>query len=386
MTPLVELWIASVIGAGLFLATGIALARVMRHAEQVVEEAGRTRLEAELEQVRLALAAQTSHAVHLEQRVQSAEQSSLTLSDALARSRGESARLDGELRRQIGEAERAAARANELEAKLHSERTRGLTPEARQQLNELRRRIGETARAREHWQSQANDLRLESARAENAANLEKAALREELERIKGEQRERNAGRRSLLDQVARLEQAAKENVLLRKERDSLASELSRKQDSLRPGEAVARSAPPQSGFVLPAAPHWAGASAKQGDTLAGILERQLSMLGASEAGVTAVLSDEQGLPLVGTGTESDQEGVSVLTSLVQDLSQRAHDLVGLDRVVLMEMVGTSGRALRVRFFEWDEQPLALGYLGARRLAQNDDEERMVSTFPKLRAS
>jgi outer membrane murein-binding lipoprotein Lpp len=351
MTPLVELWIASVIGAGLFLATGIALARVMRHAEQVVEEAGRKRLEAELEQVRLALTAQTSHAAHLEQRLQSAEQSALTLSDALARSRA-----------------------------------RGLSPEAREQLNELRRRIGETARAREHWQGQANDLRLASARAENAANLEKAALREELERIKGEQRERNAGRRSLLDQVARLEQAATENVLLKKERDSLASELSRR-DSTLPGEAVARSAPPQSGFVLPAAhPRLISAGEARDDTLAGILERQLSMLGAREPGVTAVLSDEQGLPLVGTGTESDQEGVSVLTSLVQDLSQRAHDLVGLDRVVLMEMVGTSGRALRVRFFEWDEQPLALGYLGARRLAQSDDEERMVSTFPKLRAS
>ena len=43
-------------------------------------------------------------------------------------------------------------------------------------------------------------------------------------------------------------------------------------------------------------------------------------------------------------------------------------------------------ALRVRFFDWENQALALGCVGRPRLAQNEDEEKMVSTFPQLRVA
>jgi len=122
-------------------------------------------------------------------------------------------------------------------------------------------------------------------------------------------------------------------------------------------------------------------SAEPPHTLQGILERQLGLLVARDSGLTAVLADDQGLVLVGLGAEDKQERFAALTALAHELAVRAEQLLGLERPRLMELVDSDGRALRLRFFEWADQTLSLGYLGARSLARHEDEERVVSTFP-----
>ncbi len=119
------------------------------------------------------------------------------------------------------------------------------------------------------------------------------------------------------------------------------------------------------------------------NTLEASLERHLSGLLAREPGVIAVLADKNGLALAGVGSDQQQEGVSVLTSLAQDLALRVQELVGLDRIERVELADGAGRALRVRLFDWEAQPLALACLGQRSLVANPDEERVVSAFPRV---
>ena len=73
----------------------------------------------------------------------------------------------------------------------------------------------------------------------------------------------------------------------------------------------------------------------------------------------------------------------MLTSLAQELAMRVNEFVDLDRIERLELADVAGRALRVRFFDWEAQPLALGCLGKRSLVSNQDEETVVATFPKL---
>jgi hypothetical protein len=428
MNPLVELWVASGLGAALFFAVGYSLAHVLRRTDQVMTDARLAHVQAELEHTQLAYAAQSREVDHLDHRVQRAEQSAGELSDALSQARAECVRLDKELRRHSSATERAAAlerengmliaqvraraltsteaEASELRAKLESEEARSRqleeelraqknveqTPAVRRQLAELRQRIGETAKARAHWESRARALEAGS-KLEMAAEATQAALTAEIQRLKREQRAARA--RELSERLTLLEQSATENVLLKKQRDALTTELRRmREDQVRASQLPPlTAAAPTSDFILPASSQRevknSGVAPRmwqEHETLAGMLERQLALLVEHEPGVTAVLCDEQGLPLVGTGPERDQECVSVLTSLAHELSHRARDLVGLGSVELMEMVDSGGRALRVRFFDWEDQPMALGYVGRPQLVQSDDEARMVSTFPKLRVA
>lgn len=430
MNPLTELWIASALGAALFFAAGYSLCLVLRRTEQVMTDARMAHLRAEIEHVQLAYAAQGHEVDHLDHRAMRAEQSAAELSDALSRARAECLRLDKELRRNAHSTERAAAlerenaqliaqvraraltsteaevtelrekleraeaRARELSAELREQKGTDRSPAVQRQLAELRQRIAETAKARAHWENRARELEATAlpAGAVEAAN---SALTLEVQRLERTARDRGARIRALSEQVRQLEHSARENALLEKKRDDLAFELQRlREDRARVSEPpLTIPAPAASGFILPGlnerevkhsgiAPRmWS-----EDETLGAMLSRQLSLLAAQDPGATAVLSDEQGLPLVGTGSEQDQEAVSALTALIQDLACRARTLVGLGRVELMEMVDSGGRGLRVRFFDWDDQPLALGYLGRPRLVQSEGEARMVSTFPLRRTA
>jgi hypothetical protein len=73
----------------------------------------------------------------------------------------------------------------------------------------------------------------------------------------------------------------------------------------------------------------------------------------------------------------------VLTSLAQELATRAGEFIDLDAVKQMELVDARGKALRVRFFTWQEQPLALGCVGVSHLRPNSDEEQVVNGFPRV---
>jgi hypothetical protein len=118
-------------------------------------------------------------------------------------------------------------------------------------------------------------------------------------------------------------------------------------------------------------------------TLEGNLQRHLSLLSLREPDVTAVLADAQGFSLAGVGSRPAQNAVSAVTCLARELAARVSEIAELEPVELLELVDAKGRALRVRFFASNDQPLALGSLGKRNLASSEDEERMVSTFPDI---
>jgi hypothetical protein len=424
MTPLIELWIASALGAALFFAAGYSLCLVLRRTEQVMSDSSLAHLRAELDHVQLAYAAQGREVDHLDHRATRAEQSAAELSDALSQSRAECTRLDKELRKHVHSTERAAAlerenahliaqvraraltsteaevkelheklqraeaRAKELAAELREQKSVDRSPAVQRQLSELKQRIAETAKARAHWESRARSLQA-SAQAHAEAEAASAALTLEVRRLEREARERAAQNRALSERVRQLQQSAQDSAL-EQQRDALRHELQLlRAGTTEPSEApLAASAPPPSGLLPPApgerAVKHSGIAPRlwhEGETLGDMLAYQLSLLAAREPGATAVISDEQGFTLVGTGSVQDQEAVSALTALIQELGGRARELVGFGSVELMEMVDASGRALRVRFFEWDAQPLALGYVGRPHLVQSEGEERMISSFP-----
>jgi hypothetical protein len=119
------------------------------------------------------------------------------------------------------------------------------------------------------------------------------------------------------------------------------------------------------------------------NTLEASLKQHLSGLLGREPGLIAVLCDDNGFPVAGVGTDQQQESVSVLTSLAQELAFRVKEFVDLERIERIELADAAGRALRVRLFDWETQPLALACLGRRSLVANPDEELVVTAFPKL---
>jgi len=390
---MVALWLASALGAALFFAAGYSLHRVLRRTEQARVDSSSAQLRVELEHTQLVHAAQGREVEHLEQRATRAEQSAAELSDALSETRTECSRLDKELRRYTSAMERASAlerengrlvaqvraraltsteaevtelrakleraeaRSKEQQAELRAQKSVDKAPAVQRQLAELRQRIGETAKARAHWESRARVLE-NAAQAQEAADAQVAALTLELKRVERTARERAAQSRALAERVAQLEYSAKKAVLL----EPAQGEREVKHSGIAPRM-------------------W-----QDDETLGAMLSTQLALLVEREPGVTAVLSDEQGMLLVGAGSEHDQEGVSALTALLQDLADRARELSALGRIELMEMVDVDGRALRIRFFDWDGQPLALGYVGRPHLTQSEGEARMVSTFPLRRTA
>lgn len=324
MTPLIQLWIASSAGATIFFSVGFLLARALDRAEQGLAQAYLTRL-----------------------------------SDGLAQARAECVRLDKEL----------AGRA------ILSERSSLLELE--------NRRLQETAQAGAEWE--ARSLELEVKRTQTAESRH-AALSQELERLRKEQHESAERVQLLATRAARLDAQEKDNAQLKKQCATLSNQLHRLRQSLSEASASAPSLAPASGraVVVPPAARSAPepfSPSEQG--LQAILLRQLSILMLREPNVTAVLSDAHGLPLAGLGPARDQERVSALTSIARGLAARSRELVGFQRVDSLEIAESGGRTLRVRFFNWMDQPLALGYLGAGGLLHSEAEERMVSSFPPL---
>jgi hypothetical protein len=203
----------------------------------------------------------------------------------------------------------------------------------------------------------------------------------------------------LRQRLEEIEADAHEHATLRDERDALRAEVDRLRSSAR--EALAASLAPAS--LAPAAPpppvhvdpigvahvrrpSQSGMTLRVSaaeQTLESSLTQSLSSLVAREPGVIVVLSDDDGLPVAGVGHDRQQETLSVLGALARQLAVRVKGLVDLERIERLELADAAGRALRVRFFDWDTQPLALACLGQRSLVANPDEERVVSAFPLL---
>jgi hypothetical protein len=245
----------------------------------------------------------------------------------------------------------------------------------------LERQLAEARETQERLQGQLS-VQVEGANA---------TLSSDVKRLSEEQQERNLRLKMMSHRITELEAYAEKNAELQGERDALEREVDRlrrlAQGSLappRPGRATAE-APPSAGASI-SRPSQSGTTrriAESEDTLESNLQQHLMALMNREPGVIAVVSDDNGFPVSGVGTDQEQEGVSVLTSLAQQLAERVEEFVKLDGIERMELADASGRALRVRFFDWASQPLALGCLGKRTLVPNQDEELVVSSFPKI---
>jgi hypothetical protein len=363
MSPLTALWIATGLGAVLFFACGFLTARASRWFSQVIPDLRQASLQATLDRTQLFHAdAQKEQAARAEQlasslrsalrgsqvRLDELEQALQSHAPALARL----AALEKEHARLLAQARSAAvqgsapaaAEQREKLVQLHAqcdklslalERSRklaGSVPELHRQIEELGRNLGETTQAQWQWQERAR------------------ALEQELAQLK----------------ISR--EASVRHPTAHQQTDA--------------GELLASGAERSSGL-------WSSQSGTRrritygAHTLEAALERHLSALSAGELDVSAVLADDDGFALVGIGSQETQEGLAVLTSLAHTLAARAEEFAGLGDVELMELADSSGRAIRVRFFEWEGQSLALGHIGNRQLSVREDEERMVSSFPQL---
>jgi hypothetical protein len=207
-------------------------------------------------------------------------------------------------------------------------------------------------------------LEKEAAQARAAA----AALQQQLVRVKGI----NA---SLAAEVQRLREGPPKSVTASRPPAPASRAPTSHAPTSQNASALAPGARRQSGMALRVR--------EEDATLESNLQRHLSQLILREPDVTAVLSDPQGFALVGVGPQPAQDAVSAVTCLAHDLAQRVRDFTDLEAVELMELVDAKGRALRVRFFAYKDQSMALGSLGRRRLQSSDDEERMVSSVPEL---
>src|SRR5690606_21596026 len=217
------------------------------------------------------------------------------------------------------------------------------------------------------------------------------SLENDIKRLNEEQQERNLRIKMLTDRVAELQAYAEENASLKSERDALQREVERLRRATREAVAPPPSAPPRVqvdpvGVATMSRPNQSGTTRRAIDaenTLESTLKQHLSGLLAREPGLIAVLCDDNGFPVAGVGTDQQQESVAVLTSLAQVLAFRVKEFVDLERVERIELADAAGRALRVRLFDWETQPLALACLGRRSLVANPDEELVVTAFPKL---
>jgi DNA repair exonuclease SbcCD ATPase subunit len=299
------------------------------------------------------------------------------------------------LRTKLGELERALTQTAAA-AKSYEGRVRALEGELRQlQADALQKPDLKAKEARIlHLESQLGEAQsnLDRLQAQLSAQVDSAnaALLTDVKRLNDEQQERALRIKMLTARVAELEAYAEQNAALRGERDGLRGELERLKGASEGPPRAPRAEPRALVDVNKAADHakpaQSGTKRRVNDselTLEFSLKQNLSHLMTREPSLIAVVSDDNGFPVAGVGSEHSQEGVSVLTSLAQELALRVNEFVDLDRIERMELADVAGRALRVRFFDWEAQPLALGCLGKRSLVSNQDEETVVATFPKL---
>lgn len=416
MSPMTALWLASVVGAALFFASGVlsaevlqrllgakpqtvpdlahggAVARVSNAPERANAPAeaaapdDRARFAAfaanEVAQARSAAKTHRMEADALRQQldVEIATKAAIDLELNQSRARVEDAS------RRLAETQKSASLVPTLEKRLGElEHTQAIRARAAEQAEEKNRALGrELARAR------AELSRVEGQLAARVTSQTRA-LEGNVKRLNEEREERTLRVKMLTERVAELSTYAEENSALRSERDALQREVERQRRSTRdaltaPTAPAARVQVDSVGMATITRAGQSGFARRATEpehTLEAGLKRHLSGLLAREPGVIAVLSDENGFPVAGVGSDQQQECVSVLTALAQELAFRVKEFVDLERIERVELADAAGRALRIRLFAWETQPLALACLGKRSLVANPDEELVVTAFPKL---
>jgi len=257
--------------------------------------------------------------------------------------------------------------------------------------------VDEESRRRAHAaELRAAELERTVGRLQHTVDAEAArarGLQEELGTMRGslegaEQRTRKADRaRELAERIVADRDAAV--LALQRETAGLKTEalrvrsLEQQVATLTSELATARAA------AVPAAPvkhrKPSLAPAKREATVEASLSARLGTF-ADECGYdVVVLSDAQGLLLAGVGDEQTQGTVAALSSIAQELTTRAAEFVAL-RPVLLEVTDDEGRTLRVRLFEWEQEPLALASFGVRHTEPSQEEETVITVFPTLMAA
>lgn len=419
MSPLTALWIASSIGAILFFASGVFSADVFQRifgiASKSASDDERLR-ELEQRNAELLLNAELRAAEEERKHATAAARQERLLNDiAEAQSIAQNNRREVEALRQQLEIEVQTKASIDLE--LTSQRTRAedttrrltesqksatLVPTLRKRLEEIEQAQATRARAAEQTDEKTRSLERDLARARGEitrlatqlsarVDTQTLSLENDVKRLNEEQQERTLRIKMLTDRVAELQTYAEENSSLKGERDALQREVDRLSRAAREIVAPPQSSPPRVqvdpvDVATISRPHQSGTTRRvveSENTLEASLKQHLSGLLGREPGLIAVLCDDNGFPVAGVGTDQQQESVAVLTSLAQVLAFRVKEFVDLERVERIELADSAGRALRVRLFDWETQPLALACLGKRSLVANPDEELVVTAFPKL---
>jgi len=420
VSPLTALWVASTIGAILFFASGVLSAQMVQRTLGIQVEAGpelQRLQEAELRNAELLQIAE-QRAVEEEQlrAAAMARQERLLNDIAEAQSIAHNLRREVEALRQQLEMEvqtkaaidheltQTRTRADDASRRLtDSQKSATLVPTLRKRLEDIEQAQATRVRAVEQAEEKNRSLERDLARARGEVtrlstqlsarvDTQTLSLENDIKRLNNGQQERNLRIKMLTDRVAELEAYAEENTSLKEERDALQRDLDRLRRATREVAAPAPpSAPPRVqvdpvGMATIARPNQSGTTRRAidtEDTLEASLKQHLSGLLGREPGLIAVLCDDNGFPVAGVGTDQQQESVAVLTSLAQVLAFRVKEFVDLERIERIELADDAGRALRVRLFDWETQPLALACLGRRSLIANPDEELVVAAFPKL---
>jgi len=359
-------------------------------------------LSAQITSLRTALAAAQAQTKALEQQAASlASDEAAEASEELSAAKAECARL----RHRLESAEKARGQLSELKQetlKLQQELARAEQARSdsqhklEQRARDTERLEREVASATDRVQRLEKELKAAQGTAERLSgqlpavrNEAESEYREQLETLQKEVREQQLRNRMLTDRITELQSYAEQNAALKSERDYFNQELSRLKQTQESQSNAAPSVERLREVRRPIPITQSGTTRRvdSEDTLESSLERHLLRLVNREPGITAVLSDDNGFPVAGVGPYSTQEAVSVMTSLAQELATRAVEFVDLDPIKQMELVDQTGRALRVRFFTWQDHGqdhnLALGCLGASHIQPSADEEQIVSGFPSI---
>jgi hypothetical protein len=409
VSPLTALWVASALGAFLFFASGILSADIVLRLLRL-ESRGVTSLAAAPRVAETGTPLQAEHAGAYAAREEHLINELAEAQSQLTRQRREAEALRQQLDVEIStkaaldlELGQQRARAEEMSRLLgESQMSATLVPTLRKRLQDIEHTQATKARQSEQHDEKSRSLErdLDRARADVerlsaqlAARVgsQTQSLENDVKRLNEQQQERNLRVKMLTDRITELETYAEENASLRGERDGLKRELERLRRATRESLASSPPAAPRvqvdtAGVAHIMRPSQSGTTRRVADTeltLESSLKQHLTSLIAREPGLIAVLSDDNGFPVAGVGSDQQQESVSVLTSLAQELAFRVKEFVDLERIERMELADGAGRAIRIRFFDWESQPLALGCLGKRSLAVNPDEERVVAAFPNL---
>lgn len=401
MSPLTALWVASVVGACLFFASGILSADVVLRRLGYDSRPAQNTPGANLAQPDPSgvYAAREEHLINELAEAQSAltlkRRESEALRQQLEVEISTKSLLDRELSRERARAEEATHLLGE------SQKSATLVPTLRKRLEEIELAVATKARQGEQSDERVRALERDLGRARtdverlsgqlsSRVGSQTQSLENDVKRLSEQQQERTLRMKMLSDRVAELEAYAEENASLKSECDALKREVERLRRSTRESLAAPPAAPrvqvDTAGVAHIMRPSQSGTTRRVQDselTLESSLKQHLTSLIAREPGLIAVLSDDNGFPVAGVGSDQQQESVSVLTSLAQELAFRVKEFVDLERIERMELADGAGRAIRIRFFDWESQALALGCLGKRSLVVNPDEERVVAAFPNL---